>query len=174
MEYSIKGKVEKIESMMILRIEEAVSKKLPSRSMVMVCGKIKETIFTAPLEPDGRGGHFMPIEKEHAGLLDIKEADEIEFDFDVVKDWPEPIIREDVQKRIEEEDLAESWQDLTTKARWEWIRWIRSTKNEKTRAKRIEVAISKLEKGDRRPCCFDSSQCTITEVAKSGKLLERY
>lgn len=57
----------------------------------------------------------MPIEKEHADLLGIKEADEIEFDFDVVKDWPEPIIPEDVQKRIEEEDLADSWQDLTAK-----------------------------------------------------------
>ena len=64
----------------------------------------------------------------------------------------------------------DQWNSLTTKARWEWLRWIRSTKNLDTRQKRINVACDKLQKGDKRPCCFDASRCTIPEVSKSGVL----
>ena len=68
-------------------------------------------------------------------------------------------------------DLDEVWQSLTAMARWEWVRWIKATKNAETRARRVEVAISKLESGKRRPCCFDLSSCTDPELSKNGKLL---
>ena len=68
-------------------------------------------------------------------------------------------------------DLDDVWQSLTPMARWEWVRWIKATKNAETRARRVEVAISKLESGKRRPCCFDLSSCTDPELSKSGKLL---
>ena len=55
-------------------------------------------------------------------------------------------------------------------ARWEWVRWINSTRVVKTRERRIEVGLSKLEDGKRRPCCFDLSSCTDPELSKSGKL----
>jgi uncharacterized protein YdeI (YjbR/CyaY-like superfamily) len=68
-------------------------------------------------------------------------------------------------------DLDEVWTSLTPMARWEWVRWIRATKSADTRARRVDVAISKLESGKRRPCCFDLSSCTDPELSKSGKLL---
>lgn len=49
-------------------------------------------------------------------------------------------------------------------------RWIGATKNPDTRQRRVEVAISKLHDGKRRPCCFDLSSFTDPDVAKSGKL----
>ena len=57
-------------------------------------------------------------------------------------------------------------------ARWEWVRWVNATKNPDTRGRRVEVSISKMESGKRRPCCFDLSSCTDPDLSKSGKLLE--
>lgn len=46
------------------------------------------------------------------------------------------------------------WKDLTPIARRDFITWIEGAKQTETRARRIEVTRSKLEKGDRRPCCY--------------------
>jgi uncharacterized protein YdeI (YjbR/CyaY-like superfamily) len=46
------------------------------------------------------------------------------------------------------------WQDITPLARNEWICWVDSAKQEKTRLRRIEVGISKMNGGMRRPCCW--------------------
>ena len=46
------------------------------------------------------------------------------------------------------------WKDITPLAKGEWICWITSAKKDETRAKRIAVAMDKLTKGDRRPCCW--------------------
>lgn len=46
------------------------------------------------------------------------------------------------------------WQDITPLARNEWICWVISPKKPETRERRIRIAIDKLSKGDRRPCCW--------------------
>ena len=46
------------------------------------------------------------------------------------------------------------WQDITPLARNEWICWILDAKKPETRARRIEVGLSKLKSGMRRPCCW--------------------
>ena len=55
-------------------------------------------------------------------------------------------------------------------ARWEWVRWINATKNPDTRRRRVEVTISKMKDGKRRPCCFNLASCTDPQLASSGKL----
>jgi hypothetical protein len=57
-------------------------------------------------------------------------------------------------------------------ARWEWVRWIKATKNPQTRQRRVEVGISKLRSGKRRPCCFDLASCTDPDLSKNGILEE--
>jgi uncharacterized protein YdeI (YjbR/CyaY-like superfamily) len=46
------------------------------------------------------------------------------------------------------------WEDITPLARNEWICWITSPKKVETRKHRIEVGISKMKGGMRRPCCW--------------------
>lgn len=46
------------------------------------------------------------------------------------------------------------WQDITPLARNEWICWILDAKKQETRERRIEVGLSKLKSGMRRPCCW--------------------
>ena len=46
------------------------------------------------------------------------------------------------------------WDDITPLARNEWVCWVVSGKQEKTRGIRIEKAVSKMRGGMRRPCCW--------------------
>ncbi len=62
----------------------------------------------------------------------------------------------DLQKAVAASRVAAAaWGDITPLARNEWICWVTSAKKAETRARRIEVGISKLEKGMRRPCCWE-------------------
>ena len=45
-------------------------------------------------------------------------------------------------------------EDVTPLARNEWICWVTSGKLAETRVKRINVGLSKLRSGMRRPCCW--------------------
>ncbi|GMU84266.1 MAG: hypothetical protein AMXMBFR47_41360 [Planctomycetota bacterium] len=44
-----------------LNLPKAASKKLPSRAQVAVAGTLNHHPFTATLEPDGQGGHWLKI-----------------------------------------------------------------------------------------------------------------
>ena len=68
--------------------------------------------------------------------------------------------------------VQDTWDDITPMARWEWVRWVNATKNPDTRGRRVDVSISKIESGKRRPCCFDLSACTDPDLSKNGRLLE--
>jgi len=37
---------------------------------------------------------------------------------------------------------------------------------------RVDVSISKMKSGKRRPCCFNVSACTDPDLWKNGRLLE--
>ena len=58
------------------------------------------------------------------------------------------------KKLLSDSHMLDIWEDITPLARNEWICWIISPKKPETRIHRIEVAQSKLNQGDRRPCCW--------------------
>jgi uncharacterized protein YdeI (YjbR/CyaY-like superfamily) len=67
--------------------------------------------------------------------------------------------------------IGDLWRDITPMARWEWVRWVNATRNPETRRRRVEVTISKMAGGRRRPCCFDLAACTDPDLSRSGKLI---
>jgi hypothetical protein len=156
----------------IIRLPQQASDQLPSRGQVAVSGSIDGTEFTTVIEPDGRKGHWISLDEELWAALGAAADQQVDVSLTPTKQWPEVTVPEDLAAALEEAvDLDEVWQSLTPMARWEWVRWIKATKNPDTRARRVEVGISKLESGKRRPCCFDLSSCTDPELSKSGKLL---
>ena len=170
MSISFEAILHEIEARKVIKLPQDISKKLPSRGMVMVQGSMNGYPLIVPLEPDGKGSHWFTL---NDSFLQESGADigmTLSFDLEILEEWIEPEIPEDIINAIGDNGLLTVWNSLTTKARWEWLRWIRSTNNSATRQKRIEVACSKLSHGDRRPCCFDSSRCTVPEVSKSGVL----
>jgi bacteriocin resistance YdeI/OmpD-like protein/uncharacterized protein DUF1905 len=163
----------------ILRLPEHASAQLPSRGMTMVSGTINGAPFKAVLEPDGRYGPgptsshwFRPDEK----LLDAASAqagDTVHVALEPTKEWIEPDVPEDLQQALATSPTAEAvWKDITPSARWEWIRWIRAVKTPETRQKHIAVALDKLNKGMRRPCCFNRNLCSEPSVSHNWVLLE--
>lgn len=48
----------------------------------------------------------------------------------------------------------QAWEDITPLARNEWICWVESAKQTKTRSRRIERTSEELIAGNRRPCCW--------------------
>ena len=47
--------------------------------------------------------------------------------------------------------------DTTTVARMDWIHWVESAKQAKTRKSRVKAALDMLSSGKKRVCCFDQS-----------------
>lgn len=156
----------------ILLLPLEVSKQLPSRNIAMVKGTINNFPFEGVLEPDGNGSHWLDVDKALQANAHIKPGDTVSVSLEPTKEWIEPTIPSDVTQALKTHKQAnETWQKVTPMARWEWLRWIRATNNTETRSRRIEVACSKLQSGMRRPCCFNTSACTVTEVSRNGALI---
>ncbi len=164
--------LETINDIVILRIPKSESLKLPSRGIVMVKGTINTIPFKTVFEPDGKGSHWFVVDKELLNNIDVQIGDNVTLAIEPSKEWIEPDIPTDIQKALDKSTKAhEIWNSTTPIARWDWIRWIRGTNNPETRKHRIEVAMSKMNKGEKRPCCFNRNICTVPEVSKNGVLL---
>jgi hypothetical protein len=167
------AKLIKIDEWTLLRLPKSESAKLPSRGMVMVAGTMNKFHFQTPLESDGKGSHWFKVDKAMLNTIKADVGDTVRLDIEPLKDWPEPKVPEDLLKALKSsQEVYALWKDVTPMARWDWIRWIGATKNPATRKKRIEVELSKLKKGQRRPCCFNRNMCCDPDVSKNGVLVE--
>jgi len=156
---------------MIARLPDDASTALPSRGQVAAEVTVNDRPLTTVIEPDGRRGHWLSIDNDLRSELDLEPGDELRVVIEPTKSWPEPEVPDDLADALADApDLSDTWQGITPMARWEWVRWIGATNNPTTRERRVEVSLSKMRSGKRRPCCFDLSSCTDPEVAKSGKL----
>jgi hypothetical protein len=157
-----------------LRLPESATQQLPSRSMVSVEGTFNDVFFQATLQPDGEGGHWLKVEETLRQIVGAKIGDDVVLEITPMAEEPEPDIPDDFQAALDAAPpkATETWRVITPLARRDWIFWIVSGKKAETRTKRIEVAISKLSAGSRRPCCFDRSgmyskslSCPVIESA---------
>lgn len=61
----------------------------------------------------------------------------------------------DLKKALIDNPKAfEAWEDISVKARNEWICWTITVKQLKTRQEHVKRVASELEEGVRRPCCW--------------------
>lgn len=152
-------------SAIVLVLPKSASEKLPSRGMTMIKGTMNGFAFDAVVEPDSSGSHWFQVKKS---ILDGAKAgadDTVSMEIEPSKEWPEPKVPMDLRKMLDAKaDVNTIWKDITPMARWDWIRWIGATKNPETRARRIHTMSDMLIKGKRRPCCFDRTQCTLTDA----------
>lgn len=159
--------------MTLLRLPKGASAKLPSRGMVMAKGTINGYSFEAPLEPDGKGGHWLKVDGAMRKAIGADAGESAKLEIEPIKKWPEPKVPGDLRKALATDRQAQHlWADITSNSRWDWIRWINATRNPETRGIRIEKTLSKLKSGKRSACCFDRSQCTEPEVSRNGVLLD--
>lgn len=171
-EISFKASLLKVGSWIIVRLPKSASAKLPSRGQVMVEGMIDGHEIRTPLEPDGAMSHWFIVDGSLLKSLRKNVGDDVALTLQAATDWLEPKPSAEFKKAMSGSPAAtELWKDITPMARWEWVRWIRSTGNEDTRKHRIEVALSKMNAGKRRPCCWNRNLCSEPSVSKNGVLI---
>jgi len=170
-------KIFNIKDWTILHVPAEASAKLPTRSMTMVKGTLNNVPFKTLLEPDGIYGngekpsHWFRIEGKLLEQANVKDGDTVKVEMEHTREWVEPEIPIDMKKALETSQKAqELWEDITPNARWDWIRWIRAVKTPETRKKHLQVMLDKLNKGMRRPCCFNRNLCSEPYVSKNWVL----
>src|SRR6266550_7637087 len=163
-----------IDKSTVLRLLEKASVKLPSRGQVAVRGTINAQPFQTVLEPDGNSGHWMRIDRKLQERAALSAGDSATLEIESVKDWPEPSVPQDLRTALAAvpQKIQELWKEITPMARWEWVRWINATQDPATRKRRVEVSISKMKSGKRRPCCFNLAACTDPNLSKNGRLTQ--
>jgi hypothetical protein len=159
---------EKIGSWTVLTLPTSASVKLPSRGMTMIEGTINAFPFRAALEPDGKGSHFLRLNKVMHDAAGAEVGDAVTVEITRVGDEPEIRLPMDLRKALAASPKAQAaWADITPLARRDWIFSISTAKQPETRRRRIEKACDMLAAGKRRLCCFPGIKWLMKENAKS-------
>nr|WP_315232499.1 YdeI/OmpD-associated family protein [uncultured Albidiferax sp.] len=146
------------DSWAFLVLPKAASDKLPRRGRTSVEGTINGYPFQATLDPDGQLSHWLRVSKElrEAAHADVGEM--VAVQISPANPEPEPQIPDDLREALAASPEAKAgWEGTTTIARLDWIHWIESAKQAKTRKSRVENACDMLASGKGRVCCFDQS-----------------
>jgi Bacteriocin-protection, YdeI or OmpD-Associated/Domain of unknown function (DUF1905) len=161
-----------IDKSTIIQLPREASARLPSRGQVAVQGTINGREFKTVLEPDGSSGHWMRVDGRLQKVAAVRGDHTARFEIQPVKDWPEPNLPKDFEAALRgaPKKIQDLWKDITPMARWEWVRWVNATSNPDTRKRRVEVSLSKMSSGKRRPCCFNLAGCTDPELSHNGRL----
>ncbi len=131
---------------------------LPRRGRTTVQGTLNGHSFQATLEPDGKLSHWLPLDQALCAAAGVNVGDAVTLTLSPVAQEPEPAVPPDFHEALAAAPAALAvWNDTTTLARVDWIHWIVTAKQAKTRAKRIANACDMLASGERRVCCFDPS-----------------
>ena len=148
----------KVGSWTFLTLPKNASAKLPSRGMTSIEGTINGVPFQATLDPDGKGGHWLRVDRKLREAAGADAGDVVTLEITPAREEPEPRVPADLRKALAAAPKARaSWSDITPVARRDWIHWITSGKRAETRALRIGKACDMLAKGKRNICCFDRS-----------------
>lgn len=141
-----------------LRLPQAASAELPSRGMVGVDGTLDGHAFTALLEPDGDGGHWLKVPRALWEAASVEAGDTVTLDLALAAKEPEPDVPPDLRKALAAAPKAlAQWKAITPAARRDFVQWLGTAKQAETRARRIRNACDMLAAGKRRICCFDRS-----------------
>ncbi|MDO8907997.1 MAG: YdeI/OmpD-associated family protein [Pseudohongiella sp.] len=139
-------------------LPKSASDKLPRRGRTTIEGTINGHGFRSTLEPDGQLSHWLALDKQLFETAGVDIGEIATFEIRSVNQEPEPDVPADFEEALAaNSDALAVWKDTTTIARVDWIHWIVTAKQAKTRAKRIRDACDKLASGKRRVCCFDPS-----------------
>jgi hypothetical protein len=146
--------------------------------MVSIEGTLNGFPIRATLEPDGRGGHWLKVDRKLLEGAGAAAGDVVQLEITPVAEEPEPSVPSDLRKALAAAPQARKvWSDITPVARRDWIQWITSGKRAETRGLRLGKACDMLAKGKRRPCCFDRSgmysnslSCPIADDESTGAL----
>lgn len=139
-------------------LPKSTSAILPRRGRTTVDGTLNGYPFRATLEPDGQLSHWLRVDRDLLRSSGADVGDLVTVELTPVDQEPEPEVPSDLQQAlVKAPEALAVWEATTTIARVDWIHWIESSKQSRTRVQRIATACSMLSGGKKRVCCFDQS-----------------
>ncbi|WP_298014612.1 YdeI/OmpD-associated family protein [uncultured Castellaniella sp.] len=146
------------DSWTFLVLPKSASDALPRRGRTSIEGTLNGHPFQARLEPDGQLSHWLRVDRRLREAARARVGDLTTVQFSPVETEPEPQLPDDLQEALAASPAARAvWDATTTIARVDWIHWIESARQTKTRARRVHDACDMLAAGKKRVCCFDPS-----------------
>src|SRR5207249_12161113 len=117
-----------------LTLPKNASAKLPSRGMTPIEGTINGSPFQATLGPDGQKSHWLKVDRKLREAAGADVGDIVTLEIAPAAEEPEPTVPADLRKALAAAPKARVlWSDITPIARRDWIHWITSAKQAKTR-----------------------------------------
>ena len=114
--------------------------------------------FQAMLEPDGQLSHWLKIPNSLLEAAGVAAGSTVMLEVHPCAQELEPPLPPELRELLDASPEARAtWEATTTIARIDWIHWIESAKQAKTRVSRTADACDMLASGKNRVCCFDSS-----------------
>lgn len=139
-------------------LPKEASERLPRRGRTTVAGTFNGHGFQETLEPDDQLSHWLRVSREMREAAGVDIGDTVTLEIRPVDKEPEPEVPTDLAEALAAAPEARQiWDSTTAIARLDWIHWVVSAKQAKTRAKRIRDACDQLAEGKKRVCCFDPS-----------------
>lgn len=97
--------------------------------------------FSATLEPDGDGSHWLKVRRTLREAAGAGVGATVALEMAVVAKEPEPEVPAELDKALAKRPAAKATSfDITPVARRDWIHWISSGKQAATRERRIRTA----------------------------------
>jgi hypothetical protein len=82
-----------IDGTSLVRFPESASEQLPSRGQVAEHATVHRHPFETVVEPDGRRGHWVRVDRVLQQAAGVGPGDTAELTLEVAPDWPEPEAR---------------------------------------------------------------------------------
>ena len=99
----VKAKAEQIAEKVILRIPKEISASFPSRAMQMAKAILMDKEEVSPIEPDGKGGHWMEPYSMLGKAWDFDQ--DFSLEIQLLDKWSSPELTEDIEAMLEEDGL---------------------------------------------------------------------
>jgi hypothetical protein len=139
-------------------LPKSESDKFPRRGRTSVEGSINGHAFQAVLEPDGQLSHWLRISRAQLESWAVEAGSLVTLEVQPLANELEPQLPLEFSAALESSPKAkETWDNTTTIARIDWVHWMVSAKQEKTRLSRMASACDMLAANKKRVCCFDPS-----------------
>lgn len=102
--------------------------------------------------------HWLKISEEQCLAAGVRIGDMATLQITALECQPEPDVPADLGEALRASPAAKAvWDATRVIASLDWIHWIVSAKQAKTREKRVNEACDKLASAQRSACCFDPS-----------------
>ena len=106
-----------------LSLSGDASAELPSQELKMVEGTINGFPFRAALEPNGKGSHWLRVNKTMRDAAGADAVGTVTVEITRAKEEPETRVPMDLRRALAAAPLAQAgWEDITPMARRDWLR----------------------------------------------------